>query len=98
MEEAFDPNSNADYAARLLLRLYHGEAAGSWDLAVGLYHSHTLLLATEFRHRVALLLDTHVLRAPFKGDPHYMRVAHNGSLRPTPGNGRLVSTTLYRQP
>ena len=65
MEEAFDPNSNADYAARLLLGLYHGEAAGSWDLAVGLYHSHTSSVAMEFRHRVAFF-GGHVMHAPLK--------------------------------
>ena len=55
MEDAFDPAANADYAARLLVDLYRGEAGGSWDIAVGLYHSHTPLLAAEYRDRVALI-------------------------------------------
>jgi len=58
MDEAFDPNANADYAARLLVQLYHGDAAGSWDLAVGLYHSHTSSVAAEFREHVDLPLHS----------------------------------------
>src|SRR5262249_6412316 len=53
MEDALEPEMNADYAGRLLLALHDGEAGGSWDVAVGLYHSHSALLAAEYRDRVA---------------------------------------------
>jgi hypothetical protein len=48
LDEALDPAANADYAARLLVDLYRGEAGGSWDIAVGLHHSHRSLLAAEY--------------------------------------------------
>ena len=66
MEEAFDPAANADYAARLLTSLYRGEAGGSWDVAVGLYHSHTSLLAALYRDRVALI-GADVLHGTLRG-------------------------------
>src|SRR5262249_25630009 len=53
LDDAFDPTSNADYGAQLLVQLYQAEARGRWDIAVGLYHSHTLRLADKFRDRVA---------------------------------------------
>jgi hypothetical protein len=37
IEEAFDPNANAQAAARILTRAHSG--GGSWDYAIGLYHS-----------------------------------------------------------
>ena len=52
LDAAFDPATNADYAARYLRDLY-AEANGDWNVAVGLYHSHTPDLAAEYRDRVA---------------------------------------------
>ena len=52
LDEAFDPVINADYAARYL-RSLHDEAHGDWNVAVGLYHSHTPDLAADYRNRVA---------------------------------------------
>jgi hypothetical protein len=96
LEDAFDPNANADYAARLLIQLYHTDAAGRWDLAVGLYHSHTTLLAAEFRQRVSLL-RTHASRADVKGPPHYVRANYPGAVRLI-SNRKLVRITTHRQP
>jgi len=52
---AFDPLTNARYAAGFLRRL-HGES-GSWPHAVGRYHSATPSLATAYRARVARALQ-----------------------------------------
>ncbi len=46
------PAANADYAARYL-RSLGVEAHGDWNVAVGLYHSHTPDLAAQYRNRVA---------------------------------------------
>lgn len=50
LEEAFDPTRNAEYAARFLRSLYH--ATGSWQTAIGYYHSQTAALAEPYRKRV----------------------------------------------
>jgi hypothetical protein len=97
LEQAFDPAANADYAARLLIELYRGEAGGSWDIAVGLYHSHTSLLAAEYRDRVALI-GTDVLHGTLKGVPLYVRAIHDGTLRLPIGGGRMTLINVHRQP
>jgi hypothetical protein len=50
VEEAFDPLANARYAARFLLALR--ERAGSWETAIGHYHSQTPERAEPYRARV----------------------------------------------
>jgi hypothetical protein len=55
LEDAFDPERNADYAARFLLQLY--AAAGDWRQAEGFYHSQTLALATSYRERVERVMS-----------------------------------------
>ena len=55
LDEAFDPVANADYAARYLTSLYRDEAGHNWDVAVGLYHSHTASLAADYRDRIAMV-------------------------------------------
>jgi hypothetical protein len=97
MEEAFDPTANADYAARLLVDLYRDEAAGSWDTAVGLYHSHTSLLAAEYRDRVALI-GADVLHGTLKGVPLYVRAVRQGTLRLALGGGKVALINVHRQP
>ena len=97
LEEAFDPAANADYAARLLLDLYRGEAGGSWDTAVGLYHSHTWLLAAHYRDRVALI-GADVLHGTLKGVPLYVRAIRAGTLRLPLGGGRATPINVRRQP
>lgn len=50
LEEAFDPVSNARYAAQFLTQLQ--AARGDWMTAAGHYHSHTPDLAQAYRARV----------------------------------------------
>ncbi len=97
LEEAFDPVANADYAARLLLELYRGEAGGSWDLAVGLYHSHTSLLAAEYRNRVAMV-GADVLHGTLRSVPLYVRAIRQGTLRLQLANGKVTVLNVHRQP
>ena len=82
MDDAFDPTANADYAARLLVHLHRSEAHGRWDIAIGLYHSHTSQLAAEFRDRVELLSADLMYRGPI-GVPRSVRSAHQHRLRLT---------------
>ena len=51
VEAAFEPKENARYAAQFLRSLY--EETGSWQKAVGRYHSATLALAKPYAERVA---------------------------------------------
>ena len=62
LEDAFDPEHNADYAARFLLQLY--ASAGDWRQAAGFYHSQTLALATSYRDRVGRVLSGETLTWP----------------------------------
>ncbi len=50
LDAAFDPATNADYAARFLVSLH--AATGDWQKAVGLYHSQTQALAVPYAQRV----------------------------------------------
>jgi type II secretory pathway pseudopilin PulG len=50
LEEAFDPQKNAAYAARFLVSLH--EASKNWLQAAANYHSHTPDLATAYQRRV----------------------------------------------
>jgi len=53
LDDAFDPNSNADYGAHFLRVLHDGPARGNWFTAIGLYHSSTPELAATYRMQVA---------------------------------------------
>jgi hypothetical protein len=97
LEDAFDPVSNVTYAAQLLIELYHGEAAGNWDAAVGLYHSHTALLAGEYRDRVALM-GADLLHGTLRGVPLYVRAIRAGTLRLPLSGGRVALINVHRQP
>ncbi len=97
LEEAFDPAANTDYAARLLLELYSGEAAHSWDVAVGLYHSHTLMLAAAYRDRVALI-GSDIEHGTLVGVPLYVRAIRQGTLRLPLSGGRVTVINVHRQP
>lgn len=55
-EEMFDPERNADYAARFLTSLY--EETGTWADAVAAYHSRTPDLAQSYLDRVKAVLET----------------------------------------
>ena len=50
LDEAFDPRQNALYAARFLSDLY--QRNGSWNEAIGAYHSASAAKATAYRSRV----------------------------------------------
>jgi hypothetical protein len=50
IDQAFDPQSNADYGARFLVQLF--DKSGSWPRAVELYHSATPDLGAEYRQKV----------------------------------------------
>ena len=73
LEDAFDPAINADYAAGDLRRLF-GET-GDWEMAVGLYHSHTPWLGAAYRDRVAAIGHS-VLTG--RATPAYVRVMRQG--------------------
>ncbi len=50
LDDAFDPGTNAAYAARFLVALY-GQT-GDWPLATALYHSQTQELGEDYQRRV----------------------------------------------
>jgi hypothetical protein len=50
LDEAFDPASNASYAARFLISLK--QRTGGWDSAVAAYHSGFAMLGEPYRQRV----------------------------------------------
>lgn len=50
LDQAFDPGTNADYAARLLVTLH--SMLGNWQDAVAAYHSTTPDLGTPYREKV----------------------------------------------
>ena len=52
LEQAFDPASNADYAARFLRELRDTTGGGNWMTAAGHYHSQTPELAETYRQQV----------------------------------------------
>lgn len=97
LEEAFDPAANADYAARYLSELYRGEAGGNWNIAVGLYHSHTTMLAADYRDRVAIA-GARILRGVLEPVPLYVRAIRAGTLRVPSGSGRSTPINVNRQP
>jgi len=92
LEDAFDPEHNADYAARFLLELY--ALAGDWRQATGFYHSQTLALATSYRDRIGRVLGGETLTwsaAPkppttldHLGDAWHATFAHNDSAPANP--------------
>ncbi len=73
--EGFDPAANADYAGRFLRSLF--ERSGSWQTAIGEYHSADPALGEDYRARVLRVwrgLETSPVLAAAKaapaGDPH----------------------------
>jgi hypothetical protein len=97
VEEAFDPVANADYAARFLSDLYRGEAGRNWNVAVGLYHSHTAALAAGYRDRVAMI-GAGVLNGTLEPVPLYVRAIRQGTLRLPVGVGQSTPINVNRQP
>jgi hypothetical protein len=97
VDEAFDPTANVDFAAHYLRDLQRDEAGGSWDLAVGLYHSHTRMLAAEYRDRVAMI-GARILRGVLEPVPLNVRVIRQGTVRLALGSGRVARINVNRQP
>lgn len=96
LDEAFDPVANADYAARYL-RSLHDEAHGDWNVAVGLYHSHTPDLAADYRNRVAAV-GAGILTGIGGPEPLYARALRQGTLRLALAGGGMLMVNIRRQP
>ena len=96
LDDAFDPQRNADYAARYLRSLYT-EAGGDWDVAVGLYHSHTPELAQAYRERVAQV-GAGIVTGIGGPEPLYLRAIRQGTLRLALAGGGMLVLNVGRQP
>ena len=96
LDEAFDPAANADYAARYLHALQI-EAHGDWNVAVGLYHSHTPDLADDYRNRVAAV-GAGILTGIGGPEPLYARAIRQGTLRLVLAGGGILRVNVNRQP
>ena len=96
LDAAFDPAANADFAARYLREL-HGEANGDWNVAVGLYHSHTPYLAADYRNRVAEM-GAGILTGIGGPEPLYRRAMRQGTLRLSLAGGGVLWLHTGRQP
>ena len=78
LDQAFDPGANAAYAADFLGRLYR--RSGSWEQAVGDYHSQSPLRGDPYRRRVLLSLAGQDGLPPAAASPSELRQSH----RPAP--------------
>ena len=96
LDEAFDPMVNADYAARYL-RSLQAEAHGDWNIAVGLYHSHTPDLAADYRNRVAAV-GAGILTGIGGPEPLYARALRQGTLHLALAGGGMLMINIRRQP
>lgn len=97
LQEAFDPRTNADYAARYLRQLWQADAGGNWFIAVGMYHSHSPWLAADYRARVAAM-GAGIVLGHGAGEPLYIRAIRQGHLRLALANGGTLRINVYRQP
>jgi hypothetical protein len=97
LEDAFDPATNVDYGAHYLQRLHDGDAGGNWNVAVGLYHSHTPYLAAIYRDRVAAV-GAGILSGIGGPEPLYMRALRQGTLRLALAGGGVMVLHINRQP
>jgi hypothetical protein len=96
LDQAFDPITNADYAARYLRSLYE-EAHGDWNVAVGWYHSHTVDLAAEYRERVAAV-GAGILTGIGGPEPLFATAFRQGNLRLPMVSGGVLVINIHRQP
>jgi hypothetical protein len=96
LDQAFDPNANADYAARYLRSLYD-ESHGDWNVAVGWYHSHTVDLAGDYRYRVAAV-GAGILTGIGGPEPLFERAIRQGTLRIAMVGGGTLMINIHRQP
>ena len=96
LDRAFDPTENADYAARYLREL-NDEARGDWTIATGLYHSHSPMLAADYRARVAEV-GAGILTGSGGYEPLYRRALRQGTLRLALAGGGVLLINTARQP
>ncbi len=97
LEDAFDPALNAEYGARYLKSLRDGETGGDWTMAVGLYHSHTPVLAMEYRQRVADM-GAGILHGVAGETSLYGRAMRQGTLHLALAGGGMLLINVNRQP
>ena len=64
---------------------------------MGLYHSHTTMLAADYRDRVAMA-GARILHGVLEPVPLYMRAIRAGTLRVPSGSGRSTPINVNRQP
>lgn len=96
LEDAFDPTANTAYAARFLEQL-GTEANGDWNVATGLYHSHTPELAAGYRARVAEM-GAGILTGIGGPEPLYQRALRQGTLHLALAGGGMLVVNTHRQP
>jgi hypothetical protein len=92
LDAMFDPHQNALYAAQFLLRLY--DEFGTWDGAIGAYHSRQSGPATAYLAKVAGLMadptPQPVILSTAPRDNRYPLLQSGDA----PVNGSLVATTF----
>jgi hypothetical protein len=88
LEAAFDPATNARYAARFLTELR--QARGDWPAAAGAYHSQTPELGGPYRARVMAAWAEEAARPPVAARPAAPRLAG------PPGGGAFLSNGAER--
>jgi hypothetical protein len=96
LEDAFDPIINAEYAAKYLQSLAV-EAGGNWNIATGLYHSHTPDLAASYRNRVAAV-GAGIVTGIGGPEPLYMNALRHGTLHLALAGGGMLWINFHRQP
>jgi len=97
LDDAFDPAANVAYAAQYLNQLHDRDASGNWYVAVGLYHSHTPVLAAAYRERVAQV-GAGIMTGFGAPEPLYMRALRQGTLRLSLVGGGVLLIHMNRQP
>lgn len=80
LEQAFDPQANADYGARFLVSLF--EKTGSWQKAVAYYHSATPELGGEYQHRVYAALPSEENQPALPAPATSLAAAWAATIRP----------------
>jgi soluble lytic murein transglycosylase-like protein len=92
LEQAFDPQSNADYGARFLLQLF--DKSGSWPKAVELYHSATSDLGADYRLKVYAALPEEG-KLPEPAQPSPLAAAWASTLFRTPPIGAFRQAPVH---
>ena len=95
LDDAFEPATNAAYAARFLRQL-HADA-GDWSTATGWYHSRTPARAANYQQRVEAIAAGRT-PPPGLGLPLYVRAIQQGSLRIPLAGGGTFRINVARQP